>query len=184
MISIKCEICGMHINDKNIMLNKNALLKQNDASITSCPFCGVSLDLFIQYQDDKSISLDKDTLKILDHAMKLEVFNAEFYKQASILAEEPKLKLMFKELGNIELMHARVHQRMAGYEELPVVKQLDYNEYKGDETLLQLAETREKHAVGYYRKYITGVCSNSIKYIFEALCAVEEEHVILTSFRI
>lgn len=180
MIEIKCEICGMQINEKNMMYNKSALLKQNVGAIVSCPFCGVNFDIFSKYQNDKEIHIDDVTLKILDHAMKLEIFNADFYKQASELAKELKHKQLFRELSNIELVHARIHQRMAGYKQLPFVKQIDYSRYNEDEILLQQAETREKHAVDFYIKYTNSVCSGNIKYIFEALSAVEKEHIVLT----
>ena len=183
----RCLICGMIVNHKNMRLNEEGMLNKNEADIiNSCPFCGVDKTYMLLSDDEaeetKDIeNLDNITIKILDHAMKLEVFNSEFYGQAAILAKDDKNKKMFTALSKIELIHAKVHQRIAGYKMLPAITTIDYSKYNDDNILLNQAALREAHAVSYYKKHCENLCSNYIKIVFEALCKVEEEHIALTA---
>lgn len=181
-----CIICGMTINDKNYNFNNNAFEEKNTLNdIKYCPFCGVGKDYIYneekaQVLNKKIEGLDKDILKIIDHACKLEVFNGEFYKQASILASDSKIKEMFKDLSNIELMHAKVHKAIAGLKELPKLREMDYSKYDSDELLLQMANKREQHAVQYYSKYYEAITLPEIRKVFDAFTTVEKEHINLT----
>lgn len=179
-----CAVCGMTINEKNYLLNHEAILNSNNVNLVqACPFCGVASRYFnfenvIGYKNHK---LNEEVLRILDHAMKLEVFNSEFYKQASDMAEDYKVREMFLALSKIELTHAKIHQRLAGYKSLPVLKKMDYSRYSSDEALLKQAMIREEHAVGFYNKYLEQAPNEYMKFVFQALCSVEEEHIFLTS---
>lgn len=181
MERVKCEICGMYINDKNIFFNSSALLKRNDSNIYSCPFCGVSYNTFKNFNEADYKALDEKTIKILDHAMKLEMFNSEFYNEASKLAQDEHLQIMFKDLSCIELMHSKIHQKLGGFQKLPIIARINYGKYNEDKILLQQAAIREQHAISYYKKYSNEVCSCGIQRVFAALCEVEEEHIVLTS---
>ena len=97
-------------------------------------------------------SLDENTLIILDHAMKLEIFNSEFYKSAVKLAHSLDVKETFEALSKIEYMHAIVHQKLGGFKELPKLVDIDYSKYKNDKSLMELAENREIHAAKFYEK--------------------------------
>jgi len=183
MEKIICTICGMEINLKNYYINNEGILNNNSSEIFNCcPFCGVSKEYFTTDKviNDSSNALDDNTLKILDHAMKLEVFNGEFYKQAAFIAKDDKNKRMFNALSKIEMMHAKIHQKLGGFKELPVLKEMNYSKYKGDNTLLELASKREEHAVEYYTKYYREVKAANIKNVFKALSQVEKEHITLT----
>ena len=187
MEKVICKICGMEINVRNYDLNREGLINKNSSEeINSCPFCGagneyIAHNNLINYGDTL---LDYNTIKILDNAMKLEVFNGDFYRKASFLAEEEKNRKLFEALSKIEMIHARVHQKLGGFKELPVLKEMDYSKYKGDEILLEMASKREVHAVEYYSRYTDIVCSEHIKEVFRALSKVEREHIELTLYEI
>ena len=112
----RCLICGMIINEKNYDKNNASFLDENsNERIVRCPFCGVS-ERYIS--DDEGIvfdkiNLDEKTKKVSDMGMKLEIFNSEFYLEASKQTNDKRLKKMFKDLSNIEMMHARVHKNLA-----------------------------------------------------------------------
>lgn len=188
MTNYICNICGMIINDNNYEFNREAFLYKNSIdNIKYCPFCGVNSTYInkIDQGEGKRINLavdelDEATSSILDHAMKLEVFNGDFYKKASKLAKEDRIKKMFEALSNIEFMHARVHKAIGGFKELPTLREMDYSKYEDDLILMDLANKREKHAVEYYNKYFDDVCSTKIKEVFNALADVEKEHIDLT----
>ncbi|WP_156939789.1 ferritin family protein [Clostridium lundense] len=178
----------MIINDKNYEFNKEAFLYSNSLdNIRHCPFCGADSIYIkeISKGEENRVNLtieelDEVTSVILDHAMKLEVFNGDFYKKASKLAKNEEIKKMFEALSNIEFMHAKIHKTLGGFKELPILKKMDYSKYEEDSILMDLANKREKHAVQYYNKYSQDVCSSKITEIFNILSDVEEDHIHLT----
>lgn len=185
MSKLFCVVCAMTINDKNFEFNKEAFVNSNSIdNIKYCPFCGAPLEFLVK--DGKELEFDRsklnsNALKIIDHAVKLEIFNGDFYKKASVLAKNPKIKKMFEALSRVEFMHARVHKKIGGFKEEPVLRDMDYSKYDKDEILLEMACKREKHAVEYYEKYSKEIEDENIRKIFAALSAVEEEHIQLTN---
>lgn len=180
---MKCLICGMEISLKSINVNKSAFLKSNsDSVIYYCPFCGAINEYIVDGDKMDLLSnnkLNDVELKIIEHAMKLEIFNGDFYKQASELASSKEIKDMFSALSRIEYTHARIHQKLCGYSELPQLNKLDYKRYQNDEELLQQAKLREMHAIHYYNKYEGNIENPNVKVILKELKRVEEEHISL-----
>ncbi|WP_432402050.1 ferritin family protein [Wukongibacter sp. M2B1] len=184
MSKIKCLICGMNINPRSYELNSYSFLEKNEKGrIINCPFCGVGK---IYLDDKKDIymvdnkGLSEENLKILDHAMKLEVFNGEFYEEASRLADDEELKQTFKDLSKIEFMHAKIHKRLGGFEKLPKLHKPDYTRHNTDDLLLMEASHREEHAISFYEKNSHKISSNIVRQVFDALIDVEKQHGIIT----
>lgn len=184
MKKLICSICGLVINEKNYDFNKAAFKDENSIdNIMFCPFCGVKTLYIsetpgmIQFERD---TMDDESLKIIDHAVKLEIFNGDFYKEASNLAKDVNIKEMFKALANIEYAHAKVHKYLGCFKEEPILSKLDYSKYDSDEILLDMANKREVHAVEFYNKYKSYMKSPVVKSIFDALAEVETEHIELT----
>ena len=179
-----CIVCGMRINEKNYNFNKEAFINSNSKEkIMYCPFCGAPIEYLIE--DGQQIKYDRNKLKqndlkIIDHAVKLEVFNGDFYKKASHMAKDENVKDMFKALSNIEYMHARIHKKIADIKEIPVLRDMDYSKYNTDKLLIAAACQREKHAVEYYRKYEKEIHEENIVKVFQVLSKVEKEHIELT----
>jgi rubrerythrin len=185
MSNLVCVVCGMAVNNKNYEFNKEAFINSNSVdNIKYCPFCGAPLEYLVQEGKELTFdrnSLSNNALKIIDHAVKLEIFNGDFYKKASVIAKDPKVKKMFEALSKIEFMHAKVHKKIGGFKEDPVLVDMDYSKHDKDEILLEMACKREKHAVEYYEKYSKEIEDEDIRKIFAALSRVEEEHIELTS---
>lgn len=177
-----CSVCGMDVNDKNYDFNAASFLEKNTLEkINFCPFCGVGIEYMEEsYNLNKGI-WDENTYKILDHAVKLELFNGEFYHQASNMAQREDIKKMFEALSRIEFFHAKVHQKLGNFKELPSLNKVSYSKYNNDAALLELAQKKEEHAVAYYEKYKKEVKDKSVVKIFEALADVEKKHIVLTS---
>lgn len=180
---LKCPICGMIINEKNYNFNEAAFsIKNSKTNIIYCPFCGVDISYLQDGLAGSEIVQelpDKDTSLIIDHAMKLEVYNGDFYRIASEMAVDENIKATFKALSSIELMHAGIHKKLGSFSSLPVLKNIDYSSMRGDDALLIAAGQREEHAVAYYKKYYASIKDRYIKYIFEALSDVEEGHIAI-----
>ena len=184
---IKCLVCGYILRKASVDINKHAMPSYNKPlDIKYCPFCGVSMEWF--GEEDKRVlgsdlNLDGDTTKIMDHAMKLEVFNGDFYKVASEKCSNEENKRFFKALSNIEYTHAHIHKRIIGLKDLPKLANISYERFKKDEDFLKEAIKREEHAISYYNRYYDKVCSKELKTLFEILSTVEKQHITLASVR-
>lgn len=184
---MKCLICGMEINKNNFNINNQGLLENNESEIIKyCPFCGVSskyIKTESQSNDENEIyktnagGLDSNTLVILDHAMKLEIFNSDFYKAAAILAHSQEIKETFDALSKIERVHALIHMKLGGFKELPKLVHIDYSKHKTDKSLMKLAEDREVHAVKFYEKNSKQIVDTIVKEVLVALSQVEKDHI-------
>jgi rubrerythrin len=184
MAELICLVCGLKIKEENYNVNKYGMIEENLLEdIKCCPFCGVNKKYLSEFEEPyyKDVrNLNKETLTIIDHAMKLEVFNGDFYKKAAIMAKDEALKNMFNALSKIELMHAMVHKKIGGFKELPVLKELDYSLLEFDKLLIEAANKREKHAVAYYDKYSEKIEDDKVSLILKALSEVEKEHIKMT----
>lgn len=185
MMELVCLVCGLKIKKENYNMNKYGLLEENlYEDIKYCPFCGVNKKYLSEEGEpyyNEALNLNNDTLKIIDHAMKLEVFNGDFYKKAAAMAVDEKLKKMFLALSKIEYMHAMVHKKIGRFKELPVLKGLDYSSLDKDSLLIQAANKREQHAVAYYDKYSKLISDEKVYTILQALSQVEKEHIEMTA---
>lgn len=183
---IKCLVCGYIIREEIADKNKEAIPFVNSKqNIKYCPFCGVD-DKWLVESDDRllgdKLELDDETLKIINHAMKLEVFNGDFYKEASDLCVNKENKSFFKSLSNIEYTHAQVHRRLCKEKRIPSLTSLNYEKFRGkDDLLLDEALKREEHAINYYKRYYDKVCSDEVRTIFQILSKVEQDHIHLAS---
>lgn len=181
---MKCEVCGMSINEKNYNFNEFAFLKKNSIDkIIYCPFCG-ACEVYLSEDDEiikiDSTKLDKNILKILDHAVKLELFNGDFYEIAATMAKNPEIKKTFEALSRIEKFHASIHQKLGGFKVMPSLNKVSYSKYDTDDALLSLAKQKEEHAVAFYEMYKNEINDENLARIFEALIKVEKDHIILT----
>lgn len=182
--TVKCIICGMKINQNNFNFNASTLIEKNtEKNIKYCPFCGVDAS-YLVYTDEiyqiNSDNLTDQELEILDHAVKLEIFNSEFYKEACQLAKDNILSYLLKELSRIEFMHARIHKNLGGFDSFPTLHKPDYSRLDSDILLLDEATKREHHAIEFYKKKSTLVSSPIIKKVFKALSDVERQHEVIT----
>lgn len=180
---MRCKICGMEINERNFNFNEEAFINKNSIdNIIHCPFCGVGKEYLGEDNDIitiESSSLNENTLKILDHAVKLELFNGDFYNTAANMSLNYKVKKLFEVLSNIEKVHSKIHQRLGGFTKIPNLNKVNYDKYDTDNALLELARQKEEHAVNYYGKYKKDINDESLLKIFGALADVEKEHIIL-----
>jgi len=182
---MKCLVCGMEINTNNYGVNNKGLLGENDIEhIKYCPFCGVDYKYLKTGGEVYSVcpqTLDKNTLLTLDHAMKLEIFNSEFYMAAAKLAKGANAREAFEALSKIERVHAIVHQKLGGFKELPKLVNIDYSKHKNDKSLMELAQNREIHATAFYEKKSKEINNLVVKEVLIALAVVERDHIQIAS---
>ncbi|KAA8672695.1 ferritin family protein [Clostridium sp. HV4-5-A1G] len=184
MRKLICRICGAIIDDKNYFYNAEAFEGKNTLdNISFCPFCGAPRKYMIsknENAEEQKYNFDAGSLKIIDHAYKLEIFNGDFYDKVSKLAANIQIKNMFRSLSRVEYVHANIHRKIGGFTVEPKLKSLDYSKYKSDGELLNMACKREKHAVEYYERYADKMNDYQVKKIFDVLAKVEKMHIDLT----
>jgi Uncharacterized conserved protein len=173
----------MEINEKNYNFNEAAFINKNSIdNIIYCPFCGVGKEYLSEDNEIITVEtslLNENTLKILDHAVKLEMFNGDFYNTAAEMAKDSELKKTFEALSKIEIFHSKLHQKLGGLTKAPALNKVNYDRYDSDNALLDLAKQKEEHAVSYYEKYKKEVNDDILVKFFEALADVERDHIIL-----
>jgi len=173
----------MEINEKNYNFNEVAFTNKNSINnIIYCPFCGVGKRYLSEDNEIITVEsnvLSENALKIIDHAVKLELFNGDFYNTAARMSKSHDVKKVFEALAKIEIFHSKIHQRLGGFMKVPKLNKISYDKYNSDNALLELAKQKEEHAVFYYEKYKNEVNDNNLFEIFEALANVEKEHIIL-----
>lgn len=174
----------MSLSEKSYNLNEAAFIDKNkNDKIIYCPFCGASSIYFSEEGETYNIKPEelKDNVRIiLEHAMKLEIFNGDFYNRAAKQCKSEKIKNMFEALSYIEFTHAKIHKRLGSFKEEVSLVELNYSKYDTDEKLLKAASLREEHAVSYYNKYSKEVENSIISKVFKALSDVEKGHIKLT----
>ena len=141
---MKCKICGMEINERNYDFNESAFTNKNSINnIMYCPFCGVS-EKYLSENDEvitvESSLLSENALKILDHAVKLELFNGNFYNTAAKMSKSDEVKKVFEALSKIEIVHSKVHQKLGGFRKAPNLNKVNYDRCDSDKALLELAK--------------------------------------------
>ena len=178
-----CPICGMEINDNNYNFNAVTFDNQNSLNnVLHCPFCGVEskyLTISDNFYHIDITKLGSEAIRVIDHAVKLEMFNGDFYQAAFEKSKDINVKNLFKSLSRVEYIHARIHQKLGGFEKLPQLTKLDYSRLNTDELLLREAEIREEHAVQYYETNYNKIKSDEIRLMFKALCEVEKGHILV-----
>lgn len=179
-----CMVCGMQINNTNYNFNNQAFLEKNSPEVIKyCPFCGAK-QIYLSDQNKmysvNNENLDENILKIIDHAVKLEIFNGDYYKKAALISQNEQIKLMFNAISNIEYMHSRIHQKLGGFTKTPILVNMNYDKLKSDEQLLEMACKREKHAVNFYKIHISQLKDPVLINVFMALLDVEKDHIELT----
>lgn len=179
-----CMVCGMQINNSNYSFNSEAFLEKNlPDDIKQCPFCGAKQSYFSAENKIYSVNhedLDENILEIIDHAMKLEIFNGDYYKKAALISENQEVKNMLNAISNIEYMHSKIHKRLGGFKETPVLVNMNYDKLKNDQQLFEVACKRERHAVNFYKVNGAKLKDPILINVFRALLDVEKDHIELT----
>ncbi|MFA9397540.1 MAG: ferritin family protein [Clostridiaceae bacterium] len=179
-----CEICGMIIDENNLLVNNESFIEKNTLEkIIHCPFCGAPKE-YLKKQGEhlicEDIKIEEDDKKIILKAMKLEIFNGDFYKEAALLAKDINVVKMFKALSRVEYTHANIHRKLVDLDILPKLSKPDYKKYNTDVLLIEQANIRERHAVKFYEKNTKNIKSSKLNIILKELANVEDEHVKLT----
>tara|TARA_Y100000034_G_scaffold89158_2_gene107231 strand:- start:7914 stop:8447 length:534 start_codon:yes stop_codon:yes gene_type:complete len=166
----RCKICG----DAYI----------GAAAPTNCPFCGAKGKFIFKIQDVEvnfDVPLTETDKKNVEHALDVEVSNAEFYFCAAKKTPGIEAQKLFKTLGKVEAEHASIWKKILKLGKVPEGKEECSEEYTKN---LEDSHAIEAKAIEFYKKAAEEADNERIKEIFEALVDVELDHLKLSEERL
>ncbi len=168
MEMLRCRICGeTHLGTE---------------TPSHCPFCGAHREHIVpsaEYPADinevQLTEIERDDLKT---SIELERSNTRFYLGMAQHKGDPVLSSAYKRLAKIEAEHCELFCKLTGLAEPD-----DLNEPMEvpDDWCANIAEslTREERAAHLYRQFAERTTNTRIREVFEAVSAVEGDHIAL-----
>lgn len=149
---------------------------------TNCPFCGAHQNFMVpvgDYYEKRDCSTDVSRAN-LEHALELEIGNAQFYRGASAVGEDDTIKQMFRALAKIEAEHASTIAKWLGVEKPAAAQEVGT---ANDTALANVQESkkREETAASFYAKAGDEAIEKGVARLFRALSEIERDHIQLDS---
>ncbi len=147
-----------------------------------CPFCGAHAEYFVDttgYPEDINVvDLTEVERNDVMQAIELERGNARFYMAMAQHRDNMKLASAYKRLAKIEAEHASVFCKLAG-----TAKPADLLDPAdaSDDWCANIDDSigREQRASRFYAEVSQRATSARIKEVFEAVSAIEADHIEL-----
>jgi rubrerythrin len=150
----------------------------------NCPFCGAHGEYIVEAKEAVvtfDVPLGTKDRANAEHALAVEISNAAFYMCAAGQTDDPEGKILFKALGKIEAEHASIWRKILKLGSVPPGKETCHIPNVEN---LQESHARETRAIGFYRKAAAESDHPRLKTIFEALVAIETDHLHLSEERL
>jgi len=150
---------------------------------THCPYCGAPVKWIVdakEYKEPEVPELTEISKKNLEFTYDLEVNAAKIYHCMRKRSKDEFIVGMMKALSKVELEHAEIVGKLIGKDPgcaIPFEEKLCTEDR--EESLKKTAEL-ETNAIAHYKKFFEEATEQRIKDIFEALIAVEQDHLDLT----
>lgn len=166
----RCEICG----DPYV----------GEEPPANCPFCGAHKKDIKEAKlanVNFDVELNEKDKANAEHALQVEVSNANFYFCAAKKTDDEEGKLLFKALGKIEAEHASIWKKILKVDTLP---KSDDECHESNKENLEDSHARETRAIEFYGKAAEESENPRLKQIFEALVEIETDHLQLSEQRL
>jgi rubrerythrin len=166
----RCKICG-----EAFVANTKS---------THCPFCGAPVKFLIdakEYVEPEVPELTEISRKNLEFSFDLEVNAAQIYHCMRKKSKDEFIIGMMKTLSKVELEHAELIGKPIGKDmscKIPLKEELCTADRKES---LEKTKELETGAVEHYKKFLEEATEQRVKDIFEALIAVEQDHLDLSN---
>lgn len=165
----RCKICG----DPYL----------GDEAPTQCPFCGASIQFFVEAQDwnpdEFNVELSEISRKNLEAALQLELDNAAFYDCAKNMADKADDHYglaKFKVLMKVEREHASAISKFLKISRPELEEQTCNTNSKANS---KEGYDREDRAIKAYSKFKDEAVEPRLKEFFGALVEIETDHLDL-----
>ncbi len=165
----RCKICG------------EAFVANHKS--THCPFCGAPVKFLVdakEYKEPEVPELSEISKKNLEFAFDLEVKASQIYHCMRKKSKDEFIIGMMKTLSKVELEHAELIGKLIGRDagcEIPLKEELCTADRKES---LEKTKQLETDAIAHYEKFLEQATESRVKEIFEALIAVEQDHLNLS----
>lgn len=165
---IRCRICG------------ETYLGTDTPS--RCPFCGAE-ERYLVGPDEFSVAENAVTVteverNDLDTAIALERSNARFYAAMAGLAGDEELASAYKRLSAVEAEHCSLFCKLAGETKPDDLRVPEGEPVSWSEAIAESA-SRERRAADFYAAAAARATNPRILEVFEAVSAVEVDHLEL-----
>ncbi|TLM80258.1 MAG: hypothetical protein FDZ70_01395 [Actinobacteria bacterium] len=149
---------------------------------SNCPFCGAHVEFFTTpdgYPDGlNDVDLTETERADLEASVQVELSNARFYAGMAERKDNDTLRSAYKRLSRIEAEHCSLFCKL-----LKTAKPADLmtpGETTGSwETDIADSVVRETRAKGLYDEFAARATNARIRGVFEAISAVEADHLVL-----
>jgi len=166
----RCKICG----DPYIGTNPP----------NRCPFCGAYERFIVEAKDFDStfdVELTQKDKANAEHALQVEISNAQFYFCAAQKTDDEEGKQLFKALGKVEAEHAAIWRKILKLGKEAVPRSDECSIHNNDN--LKESHEREEKAIEFYKKAAAESDHQRLREIFGALVLVELDHLGLSEER-
>ena len=147
-----------------------------------CPFCGAHREHIVpsrEYPADiNQVQLTEIERDDLETAIELERSNTRFYLGMAEHKDDHVLSSTYKRLAKVEAEHCELFCKLASLQE---PEYLDVPEEVSADWCANIAESveRERRASRLYRQFAERATNERIREVFEAVSAVEADHIEL-----
>lgn len=151
-----------------------------------CPFCGAYEKFIVEakdYRETFDVELNEKDKANAEHALEVEISNAEFYFCASAKAKDDETKNLFKALAKVEAEHASIWKKILKLDKVDISKESDECSTENKENL-QESHDREDKAITFYAQAAAESENPRLRQIFGALVQVETDHLKLSEERL
>ena len=150
---------------------------------THCPFCGAEVKWLIdakEYKEPALPELSEISKKNIEFSYNLEINAAKIYHCMRKRSKDEFIIGMMKSLSKVELEHAEVLGKLIGKD--PSCKIPFEEDLCTEDKTESLNKTKELEtdAIAHYKKFFEEATEQRVKDVFEALIAVEQDHLNLT----
>ncbi len=164
----RCRICGETFLGTDVPSN--------------CPFCGAHAEHFVDtadYPEDvNDIQLTEIERANLGSSIELETSNTRFYLAMAGRKDNRKLSSAYKRLAKIEAEHCSMFCKLAGVSK-PTDLMTPSEELGSWDADIDESHAREVRASDLYREFATTASSPRLREVWNAVSAVEADHIAL-----
>jgi rubrerythrin len=150
-----------------------------------CPWCGAYENFMVEAKDYKEtfdVILNETDMKNVEHALEVEISNAEFYFCAAEKSDDDESRQLFKALGKVEAEHASIWTKILKKPKQAIGKSASCSITSKD-NLLE-SHNREDRAINFYKKAAAESTDKRVKMLFAAIVQVETDHLQLSEERL
>lgn len=150
---------------------------------SNCPFCGAHKEYFVDPKEYSPAVNDIPLTEVeradLEASVETELSNTRFYLAMAEHKDNDTLRSAYKRLARIEAEHCSVFSKLLGQPKPSDLTQPAEGVSGEWRSNIEESLARENRAAGLYAQFAARATSPRLREIFEAVSAVELDHIAL-----